>query len=303
MMMKNQTNIGNEGRSLWQETVRRFRRNKKAVIGMGFLIVLIIIALITFVVDGVTGGAFYTMHVVKQDLVHKLDPPTLAELAGILGYDEFGRSLFWRMIWGIRYSLFIGICSVMISSSIGCVFGAVSGYYGGRLDNLIMRVMDILLSIPYMLMAIAIVSALGPSIPNLLWSISLPKIPSFARICRASVMSVRDREFVEAAKSAGASDQRIILKYIMPNALAPVIVQVTMEAAKAILAIATLSYLGLGVQPPAPEWGSILSSARSYIRDSWHITVVPGMGIMLTILAMNLFGDGLRDALDPKLKR
>lgn len=302
-MKKNQKTANDEGRSLWQETVRRFKRNKTAVAGMVFLVILVIIALVTFITDGVTGGEFYTMNVVKQDLIHKLDPPTLRVMNGILGYDEFGRSILWRMIWGIRYSLFIGIISVIISSSFGCVFGALSGYYGGKLDNLIMRVMDVLLSIPYMLMAIAIVSALGPSIPNLLISISLPKVPTFARICRASVMSVRDQEFIEAARSAGASDRRIILKYIMPNALAPVIVQVTMEAAKAILAIATLSYLGLGVQPPTPEWGSMLSSARSYIRDSWHITVIPGLGIMLTILAMNLFGDGLRDALDPKLKK
>jgi len=163
--------------------------------------------------------------------------------------------------------------------------------------------MDIFLAIPSMVLAIAVVAALGTSLFNLLLSIAVPQIPRFSRVVRASVMSIRDKEFIEAAKSMGANDFIIILEYILPNAIAPIIVQATLGTANAILSIAGLSYLGLGIQPPTPEWGAILTSAKIYMRDAWHISVIPGLGIMLTILALNLFGDGLRDALDPKLKK
>ena len=162
--------------------------------------------------------------------------------------------------------------------------------------------MDILLAIPSMLLAIAIVAALGTSITNVLIAIAISYVPTFARTVRASVLTVKDQEFIEAARSIGCSDWRIIIKYVIPNSMAPIIVQVTLGIAGAILSIAGLSFLGLGIQPPTPEWGAMLSNARSYIRDAWHVTIIPGMGIMLTILALNLVGDGLRDALDPRLK-
>lgn len=287
------------GRTLSQEAWRRFRKNKMAMCGLCFLLILIVIAFSTIFIDIVTHGQFYNDHVIKQALENRLQEPNLSNW---LGCDEFGRSMLFRMIWGTRYSLFIGILAISFAATLGGLLGAIAGYYGRTVDNIIMRIMDILLSIPYMLLAITIVAALGPSLVNLLISIAIPEVPGFARIVRASVMTVKEREFVEAAKAVGATDTRIIFKYIFPNAMAPAIVQATLSTANAILAIAALSYLGLGIQPPTPEWGAILSSAKTYIRDAWHITVIPGLGIMFTILALNVFGDGLRDALDPRLK-
>lgn len=291
-----------EGRTLFQEAVRRFRKNKLAMAGLTILVLLIIISFTTIIVDLVTSGSFYEAEIVKMNLINKLKAPSAESYRGWFGYDEFGRSMLFRMIWGTRYSLFISICAISIATCIGGILGSIAGYYGGKVDNIIMRVMDVFLAIPYMLLAIAIMAALGQSIFNLLISIAIPEIPGFARIVRASVMSVKDREYVESAKAAGANDLRVITKYIIPNAIAPVIVQATLSTANAILSIAALSYIGLGIVPPTPEWGAMLTSAKTYIRDAWHITIVPGLGIMLATLSINVFGDGLRDALDPKLK-
>lgn len=293
------SSAGNQQRSLWQEAWRRFRKNKMAMAGMIFLAILTIIALVTMVIDLVTNQAFYDSYVINQDLRNRLQSPSFAHP---FGTDEFGRDMFLRMMWGIRYSLFMGTFAIAISTIVGGILGAVAGYYGKLSDNIIMRFMDILLAIPSMLLAIAIVAALGSSMTNLLIAIAISYIPTFARTVRASVLTVKDQEFVEAAKAVGASDMRIIFKYIIPNSLAPIIVQATLGVAGAILSIAGLSFLGLGIQPPLPEWGAMLSNARTYIRDAWHITVIPGAGIMLTILALNVVGDGLRDALDPRLK-
>lgn len=290
---------GTQSRTLAQETVRRFRKNRYAVISLLFIVLLLVISLATFGVDIITNGQFYAEKVVRQDLTLKLDEPSAAH---IFGCDEFGRDVFWRLIWGTRYSLLIGLFAVCISLLAGGMLGALAGYFGGVIENVIMRIMDVLLGIPYMLMAIAIVAALGASIPNLLISIAIPSIPGFARITRASVISVKDREFIEAARATGAGHPRILTRYILTNAAAPVIVHATLCVANAILSIASLSYLSLGVLPPTPEWGAMLSSAKTYMRDAWHITVIPGLAIMLTVLALNIFGDGLRDALDPKLK-
>lgn len=290
---------GAKTRTLAQETVRRFKKNNYAVVSLLFVLLLLTISLVTFAVDFVTAGQFYEENVVKQDLMMKLETPSKEHL---FGCDEFGRDMFWRIVWGTRYSLLIGLFAVCISLLIGGTLGSVAGYFGGFIDNVIMRTMDILLGIPYMLLAIAIVAALGASVPNLLISIAIPTIPGFARITRASVISVKDREFIEAARATGASHMRILFKYVLTNAAAPVIVHATLCVANAILSIASLSYLSLGVQPPTPEWGAMLSSAKTYMRDAWHITVIPGLSIMLTVLSLNIFGDGLRDALDPKLK-
>jgi len=287
------------GRTLWQDAWRRFKKNKLAVCGLIFIIILILISLSTIVIDYATDNQVYKDHVIKQNLRNKLQEPSSEN---ILGCDEFGRSILYRMLWGTRYSLFVGVVAMVIATTVGGLLGAFSGFYGGKVDNVIMRFMDVFLAIPSMVLAIAIVAALGTSTFNLLLSIAVPQIPRFARIVRASVMSVKDKEFIEAARAVGANDALIIFQYIIPNAMAPIIVQATLGTANAILAIAGLSYLGLGVQPPIPEWGAILTSAKIYMRDAWHISVIPGLGIMLTILALNLFGDGLRDALDPKLK-
>ncbi|MCI7814605.1 MAG: ABC transporter permease [Robinsoniella sp.] len=291
-------NVGKQ-RTLWQETWRRFKKNKLAMAGLAFMLLLVILAVATIVIDIVTNKSFYNAHVIKQDLRGRLQPPSLAHPFGL---DEFGRDMLYRMIWAIRYSLFMGTIAIALSCIVGGTLGAIAGYYGGKVDNVIMRIMDILLAIPSMLLAIAIVAALGSSIVNLLIAIAISYIPTFARTVRAPILTLKDQEFVEAGKAVGASDFRIIFKYIIPNSMAPIIVQATLGVAGAILSIAGLSFLGLGIQPPIPEWGAMLSNARSYIRDSWHITVIPGLGIMLTILALNVIGDGLRDALDPKLK-
>ena len=293
-----QDNAQREQRSLWEEAWRRFRKNRLAILSLAFLLLLAAVAAVTILWDFADGRAFYNAHVIKQNLRLRLKGPSAEH---IFGLDEFGRDMFLRMLWGIRYSLFMGMAGIAFSTLLGGLIGAVAGYYK-RLDNVLMRAMDVLLAIPSMLLATAIVAALGPGLVNVLIAISIAYVPTFARTLRASVLTIKEQEFIEAARSVGADNQRIIMRYIVPNSLAPLIVQSTLGVAGAILSIAGLSFLGLGIQPPTPEWGSMLSNARTYIRDAWHITMIPGAGIMLTILALNLVGDGLRDALDPKLK-
>lgn len=288
------TNTSNKKRSQWVEVWRRLKRNKMAVLGLIILIILVLLAVFADVI------ANYDNVVIKQNLAHRLQGPSAAHW---LGTDEFGRDIFARLVHGTRVSLQVGIVAVGISIVIGGILGAVAGYYGGKLDNTIMRVMDIFLAVPSILLAIAIVSALGPSIINLMLAISISSVPSYARIVRASVLSIRDQEFIEAAKAIGASNTRIIFRHIIPNSLAPVIVQATLGVASAILSTAGLSFIGLGIQPPAPEWGSMLSGGRQYLRYAWWVTTFPGVAIMITILSLNLLGDGLRDALDPRLKQ
>ncbi|HAP57721.1 MAG TPA: ABC transporter permease [Sphaerochaeta sp.] len=286
-------------RTLSAETWRRFKKNKLALSGMIVLLALVLIALSTIVIDLVTDNAIYNNQVIKQNLRLRLQGPSKDH---IFGLDEFGRDIFMRMIWAVRYSLFMGTIAIALSTVVGVILGSIAGYYGKVTDNIIMRFMDVLLAIPSMLLATAIVAALGTSLTNVLIAIAISYVPTFARTVRASVLTIKDQEFIEAARAIGASDLRIIFKYILPNSMAPLIVQATLGVAGAILSIAGLSFLGLGIQPPTPEWGSMLSSARSYIREGWHITVIPGLGIMITILALNVMGDGLRDALDPRLK-
>ncbi|MEA5107980.1 MAG: ABC transporter permease [Sphaerochaeta associata] len=293
------TSDAKKQRTLAAETWRRFRKNKLALAGMIVLITLVLIALSTIVIDLVTDNAIYNNYVIKQNLRLRLQGPSKAH---IFGLDEFGRDILMRMIWAVRYSLFMGTIAIALSTVVGVILGSIAGYYGKVTDNIIMRFMDVLLAIPSMLLATAIVAALGTSLTNVLIAIAISYVPTFARTVRASVLTIKDQEFIEAARAMGASDFRIIFKYILPNSMAPLIVQSTLGVAGAILSIAGLSFLGLGIQPPTPEWGSMLSSARSYIREGWHITVIPGLGIMITILALNVMGDGLRDALDPRLK-
>ncbi|HIY08356.1 MAG TPA: ABC transporter permease [Firmicutes bacterium] len=287
-----------KARSLGQEAWRRFKKDRLAIVALCFLVLLVVAAFGTLVVDLVTQGEFYDQYVVEQDLLKKLDGPSLEHP---LGMDEFGRDILLRIIWGIRYSLFMGMIAIIGAIIIGTVIGAVAGFYK-KVDNVIMRCMDVLLAIPSILLATAIVAALGPSLPNVVIAIGLANIPQFARIVRASVLTIKGQEYIEAARAMGASDLRIIAKYIIPNSMAPLIVQGSVGVASAILSIASLSFVGLGVQPPTPEWGAMLSNARTYMRDAWHITVMPGAAIMLSILSLNIIGDGLRDALDPRLK-
>lgn len=278
-------------RSQWLEVWRRLRQNKAAMVGLFIIGVLVFSAIFA---DLIAPEGFD-----DQDLHRTFLSPSRQH---IMGTDHLGRDIFSRIVYGSRFSLLVGFVAVGISAIAGGSFGAIAGFYGGRLDNVIMRFMDILLAIPSILLAISIVAALGPSLVNLMIAVGIASIPGYARIVRASVLTLKDQEFVEAAKAIGANDLRIIIKHILPNAMAPIIVQATLGVATAILSAAGLSFIGLGIRPPNPEWGSMLSTGRIYIRDYWHVATFPGLAIMITILGLNLFGDGLRDALDPRLK-
>ncbi len=219
-----------------------------------------------------------------------------------LGSDQFGRDVASRVLHGARVSLTIGLISVSIAVALGAPLGLVSGYYGGRLDMLIMRVMDVLLAFPGILLALAIVSVLSPGLTNVMIAVGLSAVPTYARLVRASTLAARENLYVEAARALGGRDLGILARYILPNVVAPLIVIATLGLGTAILSAAALGFLGLGSQPPQPEWGRMLGEGRDYLREAWWISTFPGLGIMLTVLAMNLLGDGLRDVLDPRLQ-
>jgi peptide/nickel transport system permease protein len=278
--------------SMLKYTLIRLRRNYLAVLGFVVLFVLI-------------GSAIFAERIspfgyADQDYMMIRQPPSAQHL---LGTDQFGRDVLSRLIYGSRISLQVGLIAVSISLIVGGAIGAIGGYFGGRTDSVLMRIMDVQLAIPTILLAIVISSALGPGLVNLMVAVGITSIPRFARLMRASVLSIKGMEFIEAARAMGASHMRIILLYILPNCAAPLIVQSTLSVANAILFAATLSFLGLGIQPPFPEWGGMLSDARPYLRDSAYLSIFPGLAIMITIVALNCIGDGLRDALDPKQKR
>lgn len=281
-------------RSMAAEIWQRLLRNKMAMLGLFILVVLALAAIFADVI------ADYDTMVVAQNISERLQGPSAAHW---FGTDEFGRDIFARIIHGSRVSLTVGLISVSVSLIIGGSLGAFAGFYGGRVDNVIMRIMDIFLAVPSILLAITIVAALGTNLVNVMLAIGVSGIPTFARIVRAAVMGVKDQEFVESARAIGAGSVTIIFREILPNCMAPIIVQSTLSVASAILSTASLSFIGLGVQPPDPEWGAMLSSGRNFLRDAVHITLFPGLAIIITILALNLLGDGLRDALDPRLKQ
>ena len=272
---------------------RRYKRNKMAVVGLLVLIIMIFVAIFANQI------ADFETQAIRQNIPNRLQTPSAEHF---FGTDEFGRDVFARIVHGTRVSLQVGVISVGIALAIGGTFGAIAGFYGKLADNVIMRVMDIFLAIPGILLAIAIVAALGSSMTNLMIAVGVSSMPIYARIVRASVLTVKDMEFVEASRAIGAKNFTIIVSHIIPNSLAPVIVQSTLGVAGAILATAALSFIGLGIQPPYPEWGAMLSSGRAFMRDHPHVVMFPGLSIMFTILVLNMIGDGLRDALDPRLK-
>lgn len=280
-------------KSQMADIFRRLARNKTAMIGAVVVIILLLMAIFADVLHD------YDTEVIKQDIMSRLQPPSSEHW---FGTDEMGRDIFSRVCYGAKYSLLISFVAATFSLAVGLVLGALAGYYGGWIDMIIMRLMDVLLAIPGTLLAIAIVASLGSSIPNLIIALSVSGIPGFSRIVRSSVLTVKDSEYVEAAKAIGATDSTIIFKHVLPNGMAPLIVQSTLRVASVILTTAGLSFLGLGVPAPHPEWGAMLSNARSYIRDYSYMALFPGLAIMTTILCLNLLGDGLRDALDPRLK-
>lgn len=274
-----------------REILHRLFKNKLAVAGLVTIMLLVLVAIFAPIL---APFSYET-----QDLGATYQFPNASHL---LGTDNLGRDILSRLIYGTRQSLRIGVLSVAIASTLGIIFGSVAGFYGGRVDNILMRMLDIYQSIPAMLLSIALAAALGPGINNAILAIGISTMAEYARMIRAQILTVREKEFVEAARAINAGDFRIVTKHIIPNALAPLIVSITMNIGNSILAAATLSFIGLGAQPPLPEWGAMLSAGRAYMRDYGYLVVIPGICIMISVLAFNLLGDGLRDALDPKMK-
>jgi ABC-type dipeptide/oligopeptide/nickel transport system permease subunit len=293
--------------SLWRDALRHMLHKRSAVVGMVVLGTLLLIAIFapliathdpTQVLLGTEAGVKKRM----PPCIHILGCPA-DEPQHILGTDGNVRDFFSRIVYGSRVSLFIGLSTVSLAIVIGTVLGAVAGYAGGWADNVIMRFMDVLLAFPALLLAIAIVTVLGPGLINVLLAISIVSIPAYARVVRASVLSIKEQDFVTADRALGVSSARILFHRILPNALTPLIVRGTLGIATAILDAAALSFLGLGAQPPMAEWGSMLGAERNQVFTAPHLVFFPGIAITLTVLGFNLLGDGMRDALDPRLNR
>lgn len=272
--------------------IKRMSKNRAAMLG---LVVFVVLALMAIFAQWLMPYPY-----AQIDFSSALAGPSLTHP---FGCDELGRDILSRLMYGARFSLTIGLASVGLSVLMGLVLGSIAGFFGGRIDNILMRFLDIFQSIPGMLMSIVISAVLGTGLDKCILAISVTTMPQFVRILRASIMSIRGTEYLEAATSINCSKWRIITRHVLPNSMSAMIVTATMGVANAIILAAGLSYVGLGVQPPTPEWGAMLSGARNYIRDYPHMVIFPGLAIALTVLSLNMMGDGLRDALDPKLKK
>lgn len=274
-----------------REFIRRLSKNPGAVIGLTILIILILGALLAPVI---------TTH--EPNIINPRDRLQSPSREHWLGADPFGRDLYTRLVYGARVSLPIGLIAVFISASVGIVLGLISGYYGRIIDGVIMRLMDIMLAFPGILLALVIVAILGPNLQNVMIAVGIGGIPRYTRLVRGSVLSSRELVYVEAARVVGVPDRTILFRHILPNVIGPSVVLSTISVGAAILSAAGLSFLGLGAQPPTAEWGSMLADGRQFLRTDPWVTTVPGVAIMLTVLSVNLFGDGLRDILDPRLR-
>ena len=270
---------------------KELRKNSTAMLGLCILLVEIILVILAPVIAPYD----YT----AMDIVAAQQGPSAAHW---FGTDELGRDIFSRVLYGGRYSISMGVLAVMISTTVGMTIGAVAGYFGGEVDNILMRLLDVIQSLPAMLLSIVLSAVLGPGYFNTILALSVNGMPASARMLRAQMMKVRGNEYIEAAQSINCSKFRIIVRHMIPNSFSPNIVQATMSIAHMIVMAASLSFIGLGVQPPTPEWGAMLTGARQFIRQCPHMVIFPGLAIAVTVLAVNLMGDGLRDALDPKLK-
>jgi peptide/nickel transport system permease protein len=276
----------------YRTVLRQFRRNRGGVVGV-FIV-------ITFALVAMLAEAIVPYNPVQQDLSVALQRPGKSHL---LGTDELGRDILSRIIMGARVSLLMSVAAVIGASVMGTLLGAVAGYFGGRLDHVTMRCIDVLLALPGILLAITIIAVLGVGLINVVVAIAINGIPVFARLARAATLTVKENEYVQAARALGANDRCILVSHLFPNIAAPLLVQSTLLMATAILTASSLSFLGLGAQPPTPEWGSMLSSGRSYLTSSPHVGTFPGIALMMVVLGFNMLGDGLRDALDPRLKQ
>ena len=282
---------------------RRFRKSKTAMVGLFFIVVLILTAIFADIIAPpihIPSVDIYVPAAEFQDLTNDRAMPSSEHW---FGTDHVGRDIFARVVHGTRISLLVGVIVVGMSLVVGVTLGAIAGFYGGVIDNIFMRLIDILLAIPNILLAISIAAALGPGLENVMIAVGIGSIPGFARIVRGSVLTIKDQEFIEAARSIGANDYRLIVRHIVPNCMAPIIVNATMGFANAILNAAGLSFIGLGISPPTPEWGAMLNEGRVIMVEFWPVAVFPGLAIAVVVLGFNLLGDGLRDALDPRLKK
>lgn len=277
-------------RNIWNQ----LKKNKGAILGLVIISIIIILALLAPAIFN------YENEVIKQNIPIRLQPPSSQHW---LGTDDLGRDVLARIVYGARYSLAVGLVAVAIALVVGVSLGSAAGYIGGVFEDIVMRITDIFSAIPSILMAIAIVASLGKSTLNLMVAVGVSSTPAFVRVARAAVLTIRGEEYVESAKAIGMRGWKIVLVHILPNCVSQIIVQATLRVASAIISASSLSFLGLGVPAPAPEWGNMLSNGRAYIRDYSYLTIFPGLAIMITVLSLNMIGDGLRDALDPKLKR
>ena len=279
-------------KSQFIETWKRMKRNKTAMVG---LIIFSLILLCMIFADLIVS---YNV-AIDQNIVERMKTPSMAHW---FGTDSYGRDIFARIIHATRNSLLMGIGAVIVGVSLGGILAGIAGYYGGIADTIIMRIMDTIICIPFLLLALALVAALGTGLVNVLIALMIANIPYYTRIIRSAILTVNGQDFIEAAKSCGTPDRYIILKHILPNAIGTIIVQTTMSVGSMIISAASMSFIGMGIQPPTPEWGSMLSEGKSFMMYAPHIVIFPGIAISLTALSLNLMGDGLRDALDPRLK-
>ena len=280
-------------KSQWGTIWLRLKRNRLAMFGLFVFMAMTVVVL--------SADLFfdYEEDALGQNLSQRFKKPSAEHL---LGTDQYGRDVMTRVIYGGRISLFVGIATVCVSLSMGALIGSTAAYYGGKVDEILMRIMDVFLAIPSELMAITLIAALGNSLPNLILAMGISQIPRMSRIVRSSVLNIISQEYIEAARACGTSDARIIFRHILPNAMGPVLVQVTQTVARSVITISGLSFIGLGISEPTPEWGAMLSEAKTQLRHNPHLAVAPGVAIVMAVMSMTLLGDGLRDAMDPRLK-
>jgi peptide/nickel transport system permease protein len=281
----------------WLAFLRRLSRRRTALFGLIVMVIVLVTALLAPWVS--------PFDPIEQDIGdRRLKPPGWQDDAGrlhLLGTDHLGRDLFARVIYGAQPALMVGFAAVAISGILGMTAGLVSGYFGGRVDDVLMRLADIQLAFPFILLAIAVIGVLGPSLKTIIAVIGVSSWVVYARVVRGAVLSIREREFIQAALALGSRDGRVVLRHVLPNAFTPWLVVATLDMARVIVIESALSFLGLGVQPPTPTWGGMLADGRVYISTAWWLATFPGLAILLTVLGINLFGDGLRDTLDPRL--